>query len=534
VLSAEFDEASRTEQDRLLDQHARFAAGVFVAVLVVASALYLFAGRDKWFFFDEWDYLAGRHLTSIDDLLRPHNEHWSTIPIVVWRLVWSVVGLRAYWPYQLLAVANGLALAALLRVVMRRAGVGPWIATVVASVFVLFGAGNEDLINAFQVQFTGAVSLGVAHLLLADHEGGLDRRDWLGLFAGLAAVMTTSGVGVVMVGVVAVATLIRRGWRLAAFHSVPLAAIYTVWWLAYGRDGDLGPRAQASTVAKFVETGYQETFVALGWLRLLGALLVVVMVSGLVLAWRHLSDRDVRWAAAGPLSMLLGGLVFLAIAGWTRGVWGSDYAKASRYLHLTAAFTLPALAVALEALYRRWQPMGLAALTVLLIGVPASVRRTVDFAKDNPLALGRRELVLSLAHSPLLDDAPADLRPIPAEGPEVTAGWLRDSAAQGKIPNPASPPSESTQGIIELLLGLDQVDRPASAPCVPVGAAEERVLHSGDVVDFDTLLQVTSLDQEARDAVATFTSVGPSRLVVVGDRTLHVRLTPVAPGGLCR
>src|SRR6185369_9091996 len=121
--------------------------------------------------------------------------------------------------------------AALLWLVMGRARVRPWTATIVASAFVLFGAGAQDILWAFQIAFTGALVLGLAHLLLADHDGPVDRRDWFGLAAGFLALLC-SGVAVTMVVVVGLATLLRRGWRIAVLHTVPLAAVYGAWWLA--------------------------------------------------------------------------------------------------------------------------------------------------------------------------------------------------------------------------------------------------------------------------------------------------------------
>ena len=62
---------------------------------------------------------------------------------------------------------------------MRRAGVGPWTATIVAAVFVLFGPGEENIVWAFQFTFVGAIMFGLVHLILSDHDGPVDRRDWL-------------------------------------------------------------------------------------------------------------------------------------------------------------------------------------------------------------------------------------------------------------------------------------------------------------------------------------------------------------------
>ena len=68
-------------------------------------------------------------------------------------------GIRSYVPYQLLVILLHLAAAVLLRVVMRRAGVRPWIATLTAGVFVFFGAGAENILIAFQITFVGVAGV---------------------------------------------------------------------------------------------------------------------------------------------------------------------------------------------------------------------------------------------------------------------------------------------------------------------------------------------------------------------------------------
>ncbi len=77
---------------------------------------------------------------------------------------------------------------------MRRAGVGPWLATAAAGSFVLFGPGSEDIVWAFQIGFTGALAFGLVQLCLCDHDGGIGRRDVLGVGAGLLALMCSGSV----------------------------------------------------------------------------------------------------------------------------------------------------------------------------------------------------------------------------------------------------------------------------------------------------------------------------------------------------
>ena len=198
-------------------------------------------GRHRWFWIDDWDFVANRSLRHPSDLFDDHYGHWSTLPIIAFRALWAVVGLRSYLPYLTLAVLLHLAGAVLLRALMRRAGVNAWIATAAASAFALFGTGWQNIEWAFQIGFIGALVLGLIHLLLVDHEGPVDKRDWLGLACGIGALMS-SGVGVTMAVIVSVAALIQRGYRVALLHAAPLAVVYLTWWAFVGRTGaEQGP-----------------------------------------------------------------------------------------------------------------------------------------------------------------------------------------------------------------------------------------------------------------------------------------------------
>ncbi|MBV9950526.1 MAG: hypothetical protein JO291_01145, partial [Acidimicrobiia bacterium] len=189
-----------TEADK--GRSGRIALIVFAIAIALAFPLILYLGSFSWFLRDEWLFLAGRKLGSLNDLFRPHaRTHWSTLPIIWYRLAFRIVGLRSYLPYQAAVVALHLAIVVLLRAVMRRAGVGPWMATVGAAPFILFGPGSQNILWAFQVGFTGSIVLGLVQLLLGSHEGDVDRRDLLGIGAGVLGLMC-SGVGVTMVLVV--------------------------------------------------------------------------------------------------------------------------------------------------------------------------------------------------------------------------------------------------------------------------------------------------------------------------------------------
>ncbi len=107
----------------------------------------------------------------------------------------------------------------------------PWDASAAAAMFVLFSPGYENMLWSFQLAWVMTLTFGLLHLVAADHDASRpERRDWLGLGCGLAALLS-AGVAPVMVGTVGIATLLRRGWRMAAFHTVPLAVIYVTWFV---------------------------------------------------------------------------------------------------------------------------------------------------------------------------------------------------------------------------------------------------------------------------------------------------------------
>src|SRR5438045_3204241 len=83
---------------------ARAALALFGAVEAIALPLLLWWGRGGWFIFDDWDLLSQRTAGSAHDLFRPHYQHWSTLPILVYRLFWLAFGIRSYFPWQLLVV----------------------------------------------------------------------------------------------------------------------------------------------------------------------------------------------------------------------------------------------------------------------------------------------------------------------------------------------------------------------------------------------------------------------------------------------
>src|SRR5262249_34330272 len=127
---------------------------VFFLAESIALMSFGIAGRSLWVRFDEWGVLAVRTGWGRDSLLRHHGfVHPSVLPVLAYRGLWWLVGLRSFAPYLLLILALHLTCAFLIRLVMLRAGVHPWIASIVAAAFVFFGTGYECIIWPFQIGY---------------------------------------------------------------------------------------------------------------------------------------------------------------------------------------------------------------------------------------------------------------------------------------------------------------------------------------------------------------------------------------------
>src|SRR5688500_4430060 len=140
---SEADDGDRANGDRTHADDARddsvTAGTAFVVFLfgeLGALVFYMVVSRPMWFFQDEWDFLANRTAFNVHDIFEPHNEHLVALPALGYRALWWLFGLNTYRPYQLVIVLLHLGTALLLRTLMRRAGVRPWTATIVALMLV--------------------------------------------------------------------------------------------------------------------------------------------------------------------------------------------------------------------------------------------------------------------------------------------------------------------------------------------------------------------------------------------------------------
>src|SRR5262249_53597421 len=143
------------------------------------------------------------------------------------------------------------------------------------------------------------------------------------------------------------------------------------YYTGHGVGGSLG------SLARWVETSFVAAFNAMGQLPGVGIALAVVLVVGLILAWRGLDRRTLSIRAAPPAALLVGAFLFIVMAGWQREVmqqFNLAGARDGRYMHILAAMMLPAIAVAADAIVRRWREAAPAVVAALVIGIPGNLQ----------------------------------------------------------------------------------------------------------------------------------------------------------------
>jgi hypothetical protein len=417
-------------------RHAHVALWVLAAV----SGIWLVARNwNLWFGGDDWFILLDRRVSPGPGqlgLFEPHNEHWSTVPILVFRGLESVFGVREYWPYVVLLVVVHLAIVVLLWYVMVRSSIDPWLALGFTAVVAVPGVGFENLTNVWQVQLISPLALGLGALLLLPERGPLGWRDGVASLL-LTIGMACSGVGITMLGVVALVALIRRGWRVALAVAALPAIAYAWWYVAYGRDAPDVTTLSYRTVPGFVWDGLTDALGDLVRLRAMGVVIVLAVFVWLLCQLRH---RPLPRSLLVPAVLALGAVVSLALTGWRRG--NITVPSLSRYAYITIVLVLPLVAAAADWLVRRlaraqFTHVVPVVTAVLLVVIVVAQVRIFDNYVDSVEEIKRVEKGAFLTTALLVREGHRLLndRPMYTFEDQVTVAKIAELDREGKLPS---------------------------------------------------------------------------------------------------
>jgi hypothetical protein len=501
---------------------------VLIVGLIVALPVLLYWGRDQWFFLDEWAVLVNRQLGDVGDLLEAHNGHWVTPLALEYLVNQRVFGVDSYLPYQLWAVLSHLVVVLMVWFVMRRLAVRPAVCTATALPFAFYGAGATNIVFGFQFSLTLSVVCGLAQLLLADHDGPLNRRDAFAVVIGVVGIMS-SAVGPPMVVGVAVAVLLRRGWRAAAVQAAPLAAIYLAWYAVFNRDLEGQELTLTPKIVPFVAEMARAAFSGMGRHPLVSLGLAALAVLGGFEIWRRWRTQRSLAPVAVPAALVSAFVAFAALTGLARADgFGVESAAEQRYIYIAAALFLPFVALGGEVLARRRLVLGVAPLVLLLIGIPANI----DDIRDRELfALGARRPVAVVAWTPLLDQLDPGERVFSAAfAPELapSAEWLRERRDSGGLSEVGDATAEELVSA-EAVIALAQRGPAAEADdgACPVGPPRQETLVRGDRIRFTGTVRVSIVDEgegsrsrpfryDAANGSVVLVRAGPVQVLVEG------------------
>ncbi len=480
----------------------------------------------QWFFADEWEFIVRRSRPQglshiLDVYLKPHNEHWSTIPLLVYRAVFGVVGLKAYWPYLIVLFVSHLGLAWLISRQLLADRVGLWPTCAIVATFAFFGPGGENILWAFQFAWMGAVGAGyIAMLLLRDAsrdaEGRLSFSNGrlVAIWAVLVGGLMCAGTGVSSVVAVTLAALIRFGWRRAALVASGPLAVQLVWLATYGRRNssenkiDLGYtpyrlanyawRAIASTVEHAIG------FPGIGTLVLV-SMIVFLGRQNRTFLHDHAEAMGFAGAAVGfALLVALGRVPF-------------NDPEASRYAYVLFALLCPLIGVLVRNLLRsksqfqRWAVVVLGAITFI-----NSYGQLLDRARNEGYVEGKSRNDIRAAFAIGQSTFAAGASTPEPHSPDLTMNGVRRLLAQGIVI-----PGKNDPEIIASITARTSVDV-TPQPRVPLDGAA---------------LQLTSLGRvnavQAESGCVAITAAGPNpQFLLQPRRPTSFKLVFTRPGML--
>ncbi len=307
-----------------------FGVAIFSAAGLCAVLWLMSLGRGLTFFFDEWDFIEAGATTGFwHNVLQPHNGHPSMVPFSVYEVLLHTVGLRDYWPYQMVLALLDVGCGWLLFVLLRRK-VHPLAAGAGAAALMLLGPAWQDLLWPFQIGFLGSVAGGLGALTLLDRD---TRRADLGACSCLVLSVACSGVGLPFLAGVAVELVWRRrSWGRLWVPALPLA-LFVIWYQTIGKSSPttISPVAAAHSMASATAT----TVGALvGRGTTAGAVVSVLLAVLIIVALVRSPGQAAR------LAMAVSGLfTFWVLTLLARGISESS---PSRYLYPAAALVLVA------------------------------------------------------------------------------------------------------------------------------------------------------------------------------------------------
>ena len=415
--------------------------------------------------------MLGRRTLSVQTLLLPHNGHLSIVPVLAYRVLLALFGMRHYAAYRIAGLLVHVAVASLIyRYVRQRIGEVGGLAS--GSAFLLLGSGWQNILWPFQIGFMGSIAAGIGAWLLVDR----DKRV-ADLVASVLVLLSLgcSGLGIaVLVGTGAFLVTGSTLDRVIRVCVIP-AIVYGIWYVKYGESQ--GQRSNLARIPRFVlESG---GFAGAGlfgrdllWGRVIFGLCLGLGVGLLVAKARP------RRSMLAPSVALVSNWV---LTGYSRAQFGDP--GASRYVYVGSAFLILTMADVLSHFPRRLLHVGVPILAIL--SVAGNTKPLHDGAN------GLRETT---------EVTRVELRAIE---------WARDRVADGYVPDKQRMPQLDGR---KFLLATRALGSPAASD-EEVAQSSNETRSAVDRISVDALVNVVPTGRIQRSTVMTAVVVTASSAI---------------------
>ncbi|GAA1946106.1 hypothetical protein GCM10009776_05210 [Microbacterium deminutum] len=506
--------------------------------MVVGLGALLWTGRGTWFYLDEWDFMWGPEAAR--RLVEGHNGHWSVVPILVWNAVQRVFGLAHYWPFLLLVIAAHLTLAHLLWRLILRLGSDPWVATALASVFVLYGSAAENILWGFQVGYIGAIAFVVGALLVVLRP---TMRGWaVGCAAALLILgVASSGTSLPFLIPVAVVCLRMHGWAKTIVAVGSTVVVYAIWFFFLAGDNPTaiyrasGPIDYLFGIPAFVGRMFVDGFTTLTPVPLFGIVLTTGIAGWLVYrlgrAWLSVPDLTAT-------AMALAGVVFAVLTAYSRLHADSDGTRA-RYIYVLVVACLPAIAAGLTSIARGSSRRILAITGLVSVVLAYNVGLLIlNGEKVVSRDAHAREIVsasLDLAHE-YPDDVDRSAAVYPSLVPRSVDDLLVLEERYKLTPSSFGESARLTALTYVGLNVVDQLSPLSHCTSVPVGGvvvAGPEGIAIGGSPDRDVTLQATGVSASGDSRTLTFPRSGASLVLSTPESVRFKVESATSPVKMC-
>lgn len=498
-------------------RYERVATAFHLGSLAVALGWLVFTARNIWFGTDDFDFLFRRGLHwPVASIWAPHNEHWSTIPILIYRASYSSWGLQTALPYTAVNIVAHVLVAHLLWRVMRSAGVEPLVNAALVCVYLVLGSGASGVLRAFQIGFTGAVLLGWVFIILENHPAPTRTRQAAAWAVGVTSLLF-SGVSITFIATGGVVVLMRRGWRAALLAIAPALVTFVIWFIAVGHRKYAAPESWSNTILKlpgYVYTGLTATASGMFGIRTFGAVILVALAVWLIVRVRRVTPAEVPILCGAA-----GAVFFFFVTGLGRDAFGTAEGAADRYVAVAVALALPSVGLALSELVR-WPARStapdrfntlrlLAALSVLMFAGVSNLTALLS-SRDAMVRQSRqfeRQLVAAAQ--------------IAASEPTIPNSYPIYDTEKRYVPNLEELLAVAARGQLPTGVQPRPFDVLAAATYVQLGVTGSALYSSGGADVASVSPRLTELSASAG-----------CRSIVAGNRSVRVKLRVAVPTSL--